>query len=186
MLKSIHIENIALIRKLDIEFTGDFCAFTGQTGAGKSIIIDSISLICGARGSRELIRNGESTALVEALFCNLSSQCVNRCSDFGVTPDEDGFIYISRTLNADGKTTARINSRPVPVSLLRDISQFLINIHGQYDNHELLVRDNHRAVLDKYAENSALLAEYRSAFEEYCKIKREYDSTKIDDILFCS
>ena len=181
MLKSIHIENIALIRKLDIEFAGSFCAFTGETGAGKSIIIDSISLICGARGSKELIRNGETSALVEAMFSELSEQCINRCSLLGVEPDEDGFLYISRTLNSDGKSTARINSRPVPVSLLRDISPYLINIHGQHDNQELLVRDSHRIVLDRFAENTALADEYKAEFLEYCRIKKEYDSIKIDD-----
>ncbi len=181
MLKSIHIENIALIKKLDIEFTGQFCAFTGETGAGKSIIIDSIGLISGSRGSKELIRNGEQTALVEAIFCDISEQCLKKCENSGVSADEDGLIYITRTLSTDGKSNVRINSKPVPLSLLREISPFLINIHGQHDNQELLVRDSHRAVLDRCAENTPLLNEYRTAFDEYCALKREYDSSKIDD-----
>ncbi len=181
MLKSIHIENIALIKKLDIEFTGQFCAFTGQTGAGKSIIIDSIGLISGARTSKELIRSGEHTALVEAIFCDISEQCLKKCENVGVSTDEDGLIYITRTLSIDGKSNVKINSKPVPLSLLREISPFLINIHGQHDNQELLVRDSHRAVLDRYAENTPLLNEYRTAFDEYCALKREYDNSKIDD-----
>ena len=180
MLESIHIENIALIKSLDISFSDSFCAFTGETGAGKSIIIDSIGVICGMRVSKELIRNGESCALVEAIF-TLDSQASEKCAAVGVFPDEDGCLYISRKVCADGKSTAKINFKSVPVSLLREISPFLINIHGQHDNQELLVREKHRGIIDRYAENSKELAEYRKAFDEYCALKHEYDGIVRDE-----
>ena len=149
MLESIHIENIALIRKLDISLAEGFSAFTGETGAGKSIIIDSIGALCGARVSKELIRAGEENAVVEGILSDLSEDSVERMSELGIEPDEDGFLYISRKISADGKSICRINSKQVPSSLLRELSAFLINIHGQHDNQDLLRREKHLSILDK-------------------------------------
>ena len=181
MLESIHIENIALIKNIDISFSPSFSAFTGETGAGKSIIIDSIGVICGNRVSKELIRTGESSAVVEAIFDNISERSLRKCAELGVSPDEDGYIYVSRTVSADGKGVVRINSKQVPLSLLREVSPFLINIHGQHDNQELLIKEKHRGILDRYSENSSLLDEYRTAFEKYCSLKRELDSVNTDE-----
>ncbi len=181
MLNSIHIENIALIKSLDIEFSDSFCAFTGETGAGKSIIIDSIGVILGNRTSKELIRNGESMAKVEAMFTNLNQSSLKKCAELEIYPDEDGCLYISRTINADGKSTAKINFKAVPVSLLRELSPALINIHGQHDNQELLVRDKHKEILDRYAENAEIIADYRKTFDEYIDLKREYDAINRDE-----
>ncbi len=181
MLNSIHIENIALIKSLDIEFCDSFCAFTGETGAGKSIIIDSIGVICGNRTSKELIRGGESSAKVEAMFTNLNESCLKKCEELEITPDEDGCLYISRTISADGKSSAKINFKTVPVSVLRELSPALINIHGQHDNQDLLVRDKHKEILDRCAENAEIIADYRKTFDEYVDLKREYDAINRDE-----
>lgn len=181
MLESIHIENIALIKKLDINFSEGFSAFTGETGAGKSIIIDSIGVICGNRASKELIRSGEDYALAEAIFTDMSSETVARSADLGIYPDEDGCLYISRRISADGKNVCRVNSRLVPLSLLKELSAFLINIHGQHDNQDLLKREKHLQILDSYADISDIFAKYSAAYAEYKRLKNEYDSISTDE-----
>ena len=138
MLSSVHIENIALIKSLDINFTPGFCAFTGETGAGKSIVIDAIGLACGAKVSKEIIRTGEREARVELLFSELDDKTIESCNVLGVSADEDGCIFITRTLDTDGKGSVTLNGRRIPLSLLRDVSSLLINIHGQHDNADLL------------------------------------------------
>ena len=164
MLASIHIENVALIKKLDLSFPAGFSAFTGETGAGKSIIIDSISVLCGARVSKELIRAGEDYALVEGMFSDLTEQTVSRLEELGVSPDEDGILYLSRKITAEGKSSARINAKAVPTSLLRELSAFLINIHGQHDNQELLKKERHLSILDAYADNEDVLKNYTAVY----------------------
>ena len=100
MISSIHIENIALIKTLDINFPLGFCAFTGETGAGKSIVIDAIGMACGAKVSKDIIRSGESSAKVEALFCDISDYATSKCEELGISPDEDGLIYVTRILTS--------------------------------------------------------------------------------------
>ena len=181
MLESIHIENIALIRKLDISLAEGFSAFTGETGAGKSIIIDSIGALCGNRVSKELIRAGEEYALVEGIFSGLSEETVSRMEELGIEPDEDGLLYISRRLSADGKSVCRINAKQVPSSLLKELSAFLVNIHGQHDNQDLLRREKHLSILDKYATCEKELLAYSDAYSEYKALKKEYNSISNDD-----
>ncbi len=181
MLESIHIENIAIIKQIDISFSGGFTAFTGETGAGKSIIIDSIGLLCGHRASKDLIRNKEDYALVEAVFSSLSDDSVFKLSEFGLSPDEDGCLYVSRRISSDGKSICRINSRQVSPSVLRDISAFLINIHGQHDNQELLNAEKHMAILDSYADILPLLNDYKENYNKYCDIKRQISDLSMDN-----
>ncbi len=181
MLASLHIENIALIRRLDIDFTEGFSAFTGETGAGKSIIIDSIGALCGARLSKELIRAGETYALVEGVFIDLAAPTLQRCDALGLSPDEDGALYISRKLTADGKSTARINARPVPTSALRELASLLINIHGQHDNQELLKKEKHLSVLDAYADNAEAFEAYSEAYTRYRETLEEYEALSTDE-----
>lgn len=181
MLQSIHIENVALIKKLDIDLSPAFCAFTGETGAGKSIIIDSIGVLCGNKVSKELIRNGEEYLTVEGIFENIGDRALKKCSDLGVSVDEDGLLYISRTIKSDGKGVVRIGGKQVPLSILKEITPLLINIHGQHDNQELLVKEKHRKLLDFYAENSNEFTTYSSLFSEYCSIKHELDEINIDE-----
>ena len=148
MLSSVHIENIALIKSLDINFNNGFSAFTGETGAGKSIVIDAIGMACGAKVAKEIIRNGETEARVEALFCDLSDNIISKCASLNLSPDEDGSFYIIRTLNTDGKSTASINGKRVPITLLRDFASLIINIHGQHDNADLLKDEKQLGKLD--------------------------------------
>lgn len=181
MLESIHIENIALIKSLNISLSEAFSAFTGETGAGKSIIIDSIGCLCGNKTSKELIRNGEESATVEGIFTNLGDNALARCKDVGIEPDEDGTLYISRIIKLDGKGTVRINGKVVPLSILRDISPSLINIHGQHDNTELLNKESHRKLLDSYGELEGVYEQYHCAYTNYCNIKKQLDSISTDE-----
>ncbi len=181
MLQSIHIENVALIKKLDIDLTPAFCAFTGETGAGKSIIIDSINVLCGAKVSKELIRNGEEYLLVEGVFCDIGDRVLTKCNELGIGIDDDSLLYISRSVKNDGKGIVRIGGKQVPLSILKELAPLLINIHGQHDNQELLIKEKHRKLLDFYAENSAVYNEYSNLFSEYCTIKRELDEINLDE-----
>lgn len=181
MLSSVHIENIALITSLDIEFQKGFSVFTGETGAGKSIIIDSIGFALGNRADRDLIRSGEEQACVEAFFCDLSKETLEKCAECGIEPDEDGCIFIRRTINTDGKGSVRINGRQVPISLLREISGFLVNIHGQHHNGELLNPDKHIGILDAYGETDKEKAEYREIYNEYTGLRKKLASLEMDE-----
>ena len=181
MLQSIHIENVALIKKLDIDLSPAFCAFTGETGAGKSIIIDSVGVLCGGRVSKELIRNGEDYLTVEGIFCDISHRALEKCEELGIEIDEDGILYVSRTVKTDGKGTVRIGGKQVPLSILKEIAPLLINIHGQHDNQELLVKEKHRNLLDLFADNSEIIGEYNAVFSEYCSIKKSLDEINVDE-----
>ena len=139
MLTSLHIENIALIRRLDLEPSAGFCAFTGETGAGKSILIDAIGLLCGARGERELIRSGEEFALVEGVF-ELPAHLEAVLGEMDISAEEEGALFLSRRLTSDGRSTAKINGRTVPLSKLREAAALLLNIPGQQDTQTLPTR----------------------------------------------
>lgn len=181
MLSSVHIENIALITSLDIDLSKGFSVFTGETGAGKSIIIDSIGFALGNRADRDLIRSGEESAMIEALFTDLSEETLAKCAECGIEPDEEGCIFIRRTINIDGKGSVRINGRQVPISLLREISGFLVNIHGQHHNGELLNPEKHLAILDAYGEVTAEAEEYRNIYSEYTELKKKLASLEMDE-----
>ncbi|MBR5307324.1 MAG: DNA repair protein RecN [Clostridia bacterium] len=181
MLSSVHIENIALITSLNIDFQKGFSVFTGETGAGKSIIIDSIGFALGNRADRDLIRSGEESAAVEAFFCDLSDETLKKCAECGIEPDEDGNIFIRRTLNTDGKGSVRINGRQVPISILREISGYLVNIHGQHHNGELLNPDKHIDILDAFGETEKELSEYREIYSEYTALCKKLSSLEMDE-----
>lgn len=174
MLVSLHIENIAVMKSCDISFSPGFTALTGETGAGKSIIIDSIGLLCGSRTDRSVIRNGEDKAEVSGFFCDIHPNAVSVCSASGISA-EDGELMLSRTLTADGRSVCRINGRQVPLSVFKEIAASLINIHGQQDNWSLLNESNHMYLLDKYADDAMILEDYRSAYNEYYAKKTELD-----------
>ncbi len=180
MLSSVHIENIALIERLDLELDGGFSVFTGETGAGKSIIIDSIGLILGARGERELVRTGTDGAVVEAMFTDISDETASKLKELGAEPDEDGCIFIRRTLSPDGKGSAKIGTRTVPVSLLREISPYLVNIHGQHHNSVLLRSEQHLGILDDYGDAQTIKNEYLSVYNEFRLIEKEQASLNMD------
>ena len=137
MLTSLHIENIAIIKTMDINFAGGFVVLSGETGAGKSIIVDSVGLLLGAKSSREQIREGESKAFVSAAFSVADEKIIAAARELGADCD-DGELILQREISADGKSSARVNGRPVTVSALKSIAARLINIHGQHDTTALL------------------------------------------------
>ena len=182
MLSSVHIENIALIKSLDINFNNGFSAFTGETGAGKSIVIDAIGMACGAKVAKEIIRNGETEAKVEALFCDLSDNIISKCASLNLSPDEDGSFYIIRTLNTDGKSTASINGKRVPITLLRDFASLIINIHGQHDNADLLKDEKQLGILDSFSDNEKERKAYFDCYAEYRAIEKSISELAINDM----
>ena len=149
MIESLHIENIAVIRRLDVEFPSGFTVLSGETGAGKSILIDSLNLLLGARADRELIRTGEEKAVVSAVFCGLPENVRTLLRELGFDDTEDK-IMLSRTVTP-ATSSARLNGRGITLSVLREIAGGLFNIHGQNDNQQLLDPTNHIRLLDAYA-----------------------------------
>lgn len=181
MLKFLHIENIAVIEQSDIEFSEGFNVLTGETGAGKSIVIDSINAVLGERTSRELIRAGCDTAEVSAVFGCFDDYTAGLLAEYGVTPDEDGNIVIRRRLSANGKGLIKLNDRPVTATELKEIGKSLINIHGQHDSQALLDPDSHINYIDALAENGELLSKYYAEFRELNKIRKELNSAETDE-----
>ena len=181
MIKSLHIENIAVIEKTDIDFGEGLNVLTGETGAGKSIIIDAINAVLGERTSKELIRSGCDRAEVSALFCDLSDTSKQALIDNGYEVDEDGSLLIVRVLSLAGNGTIKINGRPATAGVLRAIGKNLVNIHGQHDNQSLLNPDNHYLYLDRLAENSNVLQEYYDEFRYLNAVRRELASLEIDE-----
>lgn len=181
MLKNLHIENIAVIEKTDIDFSFGFHALTGETGAGKSIIIDAINAVLGERTSKELIRTGCDTASVSALFGNLSAECIAILEENGFEPDEDGNLLIRRVLSLTGNGSVRINGKASTVGILRKIGASLVTIHGQHDNQGLLNPDNHYLYVDRLAENDKKLDEYYAEFKNFNAIRRKLTETQTDE-----
>lgn len=181
MLYSLHIENIAVIKRADVDFKNGFSVLTGETGAGKSIIIDSLNLICGAKQSRDLIRSGEDSARVSAVFGDIGSSQTEVLDTLGIVPDDDGYLLIERTLTASGKSTVRVNGRVMPLSVVREGMRQLIGIHGQHDNMALLVPENHIVYLDEFADLECELEEYSECYLRYCEIRRIMNELASDE-----
>ncbi len=181
MLKFLHIENIAVIEACDIDFSSGFNVLTGETGAGKSIIIDAINAVLGERTSKDLIRSGCSEAEVSALFGDLNKETIKGLEKNDVFPDEDGNVLISRKLSLSGKGIIKINNKPFTASALREISQNLINIHGQHDNQALLNPEKHCDFIDAVAGNKELKLEYYSEFKNLNRIRRELSDLETNE-----
>ncbi len=181
MLQNLKIENVAIIESADIYFDSGLNIMTGETGAGKSIIIDSINAVLGERTSRELIRTGASKASVTAVFKSSTDRITDILDELGVDADDDGMIIIRRTIASDGKNTCRINGTPVTVGMLKSIGRELINIHGQHDSQRLLDPESHCGFIDEMAGNGELLDEYRKNYYELCNIRREISALITDD-----
>ena len=181
MLQYLHIENIAVIEQANIEFSNGFNVLTGETGAGKSIIIDSLFAILGERTSRELIRHGCDKAVVSALFSSLCDEAVNKLYELGYSLDENNELLIQRVLFADGRGQVKINSQPANVSTLKEIGKLLINIHGQHDNQNLLNADKHISFIDAYAENVVERNQYTDAFSNFRDVTKQYNSLLEDE-----
>jgi len=181
MLKFLHIENIAVIEQSDIEFKAGFNVLTGETGAGKSILIDAINAVLGERVSKDLVRNGCDSALVSAVFGDLDAVTLIILKLIDVLPDDDGNILITRKLSLSGKGLIKVNGIPVTATVLREISRNLINIHGQHDNQALLVPENHLSYIDAIANNSNLLDNYYAEFKNLNAIRKELRSLEMDE-----
>ncbi len=191
MLDTLHIENIAVVREADITLGRGFTVLTGETGAGKSIIIDAINLLLGARPQRDLIRSGETTAVASAVFSDIPSELVHQMSDAGVRLDEDGGLFLQRSVQADGRASTRIGGRPVSVTQQKELIGALIAIHGQHDNQQFLNPEMHIRYLDDYADAGAVLAAYSVLYHEYNEIlakirslqKNEQEKARMAELL---
>lgn len=162
MLQSLHIENAAVIKSADIDFENGFMVLSGETGAGKSIIIDSINLLSGHRLSRDMIRAGEERLLVSAVFSDCREEVSALLEDYGIACD--GSVMITRTLSRDGKSSVKIGGRTVTQALQKELCRLLINIHGQNENQRLMQKSSQIKILDAYAENGDLLSAYAEAY----------------------
>lgn len=171
MLKNLYIENIAVIEKTSIDFTKGLNVLTGETGAGKSIVIDSINAILGNRTSRDLIRNGCDSAFVSAEFDELSPKALETLKECGFSAEEDGTVLIQREISAGGKGKCRINGRPTTTGVLKTIGAYLINIHGQHESYELMSPELHITYIDKLGNLQSELAQYQTAYQEYKKLR---------------
>ena len=178
MLKMLHIENITVIEKADIEFSIGLNVLTGETGAGKSIVIDALSAATGARVSRDLIRTGKEFAFVTAVFSEADDAVLK---ESGFEPDENGDIFISRKITADGKSICRINGAPVSAAQLRSLGVKLLDVHGQNDGKKLLDEDEHLSYLDSFAHLSSTLEAYRDAYKRLKSKKAEIDQFSMDE-----
>lgn len=178
MLSNLQIENIAVIKSASIDFENGFNVMTGETGAGKSIVIDSLNAILGERTSRELIRSGADSASVCAEFQNVGDNVKNELEKLGI--EKDDTLIVSRKLTPDGKNVCRINGMPATVSMLKALGVQLVNIHGQLDNQSLLSPETHCSFIDKLAGNGRELNEFKELYSLYIKKKNELKSLNTD------
>ena len=177
MLELLHIENIAIIEEADIGFAAGFNALTGETGAGKSIVIDTLSAVLGQRTSRELIRTGADKAFVSAAFSGVSDSV---CEAAGVTA-EDGTVLLQREIQTDGKNVCRVNGRPVTVGQLKALGSRLLNIHGQHDGQALLDEEQHLVYLDSFGKVESLAEAYAEQYKHFTDIRRQMQSLQMDE-----
>ncbi len=181
MLDCLHIENIAVIERADIRFPAGFTTLTGETGAGKSIVIDAINAVLGERTRRDLVRTGSDAAHVSALFSELSTYATAQLEALGFSPDEDGNLLIGRTISAEGKGSCSVNGRPATAALLREIGKVLVDLHGQHENQALFSADSHLAYLDRFGELTEQREQYAAAYREWRQIVAELDRVDLDE-----
>lgn len=180
MLKTLNIENIAVIESAKIDFQSGLNVLTGETGAGKSIVVDSINAILGERTSRELVRNGADSAFVSALFTDVNDTVKSKLAELGYETDEDNSLIISRKITSEGKSLCKINGRSATVSILKEIGKTLVNIHGQHDSQALLNPDLHYKFIDMLSGDNDLLSDYKSAFSELLSVRRKLKALTMD------
>ena len=178
MLELLHIENIAIIEAADIEFAPGFNALTGETGAGKSIVIDSLSAVLGQRTSRELIRTGAEKAFVSAAFSGMAPELTE---ELGIQPEADGTLLLQREIQTDGKNVCRVNGRPVTVGQLRALGARLLNIHGQHDGQQLLDEEQHIVYLDSFGRVESLINTYAEKYKNFTDIRRQIGALQMDE-----
>jgi len=179
LLSLLHIEHIALIESADLSFGDGLNVLTGETGAGKSIVLDAIGALMGERVSRDLIRTGEKSALVSGVFCQLAP--LPWFEEMGIFPDENGELSITRQLTSDGKNVCRVGGRPCTTAQLRSLGRQLITIHGQHDSQQLLDEHTHLAYLDSFGELGPLLTRFQEAYQNLTALRRQMDALKMDE-----
>ena len=180
MLKTLSIENIAVIEKAEIEFSNGYNVLTGETGAGKSIVVDSINAILGERTSKELVRAGSENALVTAYFEDISKEVEQKLNEFDLPCDDDGALVLSRKISAQGKSTCRINGSVCTVSMLKEVGNLLVNIHGQHDSQTLLNADYHYKFVDMYGSLDGVLDEYKQSFKQLLSVRKQLKALTMD------
>lgn len=199
MLQSLHIEHVAVIRSADIDFDEGLCVLTGETGAGKSLLIDSINALTGGRISRDLIRTGEERALISAVFTVNDPETLTALAELGIElHDDDGLfddrpgdgekpaqdtpvcreLMLQRVIARDGRSAARINGRAVTQTMLREVGNLLINIHGQSDNQKLMQKASHLSLLDAYAKDCDILTAYRAVYAKWKSVSDKLESLR--------
>lgn len=180
MLKTLSIENIAVIEKADIEFSKGFNVLTGETGAGKSIVVDSINAILGERTSKELVRARSENAFVTAYFEDINSEVKQKLNEFDLPCEDDGTLMLSRKISAQGKSTCRINGNVCTVSMLKEVGNLLVNIHGQHDSQTLLNADYHYKIVDMYGSLDGVLDEYKQSFRQLLSVRKQLKALTMD------
>lgn len=181
MISNLKISNIAIIKEAVVDFDNGLNVLTGETGAGKSIIIDAINAILGERTSRELIRTGSNNAEVTAYFEDINNNVIDVLNELGLSCEDDNSLLISRKISLDGKNVCKVNGTTINVSMLKRLGQALVNVHGQLDNHNLLNEELHYTYIDNYAENKKIKDKYLSAYYDYCETKKQYNSLIVNE-----
>lgn len=179
MLSELYIENLAVIEKATIDFSDKLNVFTGETGAGKSILINGINAILGQRVTKDIVRTGTDKAVISALFTDIGDNVLQVLDELGISA-EDGQLFLTREIRSDGGSVARVNSRAVNVSVLKAIGETLVTIHGQHDNQILMAPERNIEILDSYAESEALIEDYHSSFRELQSIAKKINKIKTE------
>lgn len=179
MLSELYIENLAVIEKATIDFSDKLNVFTGETGAGKSILINGINAILGQRVTKDIVRTGTDKAVISALFTDIGDNVLQVLDELGISAG-DGQLFLTREIRSDGGSVARVNSRAVNVSVLKAIGETLVTIHGQHDNQILMAPERHIEILDSYAESEALIEDYHSSFRELQSIAKKINKIKTE------
>lgn len=177
MLRELSIENLAVIEKATARFGGSFNVFTGETGAGKSILIGGINAILGQRTTKDIVRTGAAKAVITALFDDIPAAAAEKLSELGYSA-QDGELLLMREISADGKSTAHINGRTATAALLKEIGSLLVDVHGQHENRILMSNDNQRDILDSYGGINPALADYRAKFRAFSQVTRRLNNLK--------
>lgn len=181
MLKTLDIENIAVIEKASVDFSGGLNVLTGETGAGKSIVVDSINAIMGERTSRELVRYGADNAYVSAYFDDICDSALNKLKEFDIELEEDNSLLITRKISSNGKSLCKVNGKTVTVSMLKEICSYLVNVHGQHDSQALLNPDLQYNYIDMLLEDKSVLSDYKEAFKKLISVRRKLKSFAKDE-----
>ena len=181
MLSELFINNIAVIERASIDLEPGFTVLTGETGAGKSMIIDALHAVLGERTSKELVRTGESSASVSAMFTGLSEDVLAILDGMSVPREEDGSLLVQRDIKLEGKSACKLNGAPATVSMLKSIAPRLVGIHGQHESYELLSPELHMTYIDSFGKLETLLEKYRQSYKRLRELQRQLRDLNTDE-----